>query len=78
MGGEIPSPLNLFKNVSTTDDGLLKIAPPVVTAGQYGTLQAQCELVLIFPACPIDIALTNGTDRRVKPPLIEVWDESLY
>ena len=73
VNGEIPSPLNMFENVSITNDGSLRIAPPVVTAGQYVTLRAECNLVLIFSACPMDIAYTNGLDRRVKPIEIETW-----
>ncbi len=64
---EIPSPINIFENVSIGADGGLHIEPPLVEAGQYIALRAETDLVLVVSACPMDIVLTNGSDRRPKP-----------
>lgn len=68
---EVPSPFNIFENVSIDTDGTLCIEPPVVEAGQGITLQAQQNIILALSSCPMDIALTNGPDRRAKPVRIE-------
>ncbi len=64
---EIPSPVNIFENVSIDAEGGLHIEPPQVEAGQYIALRAEMDLVLVVSACPMDIVLTNGADRRPKP-----------
>ena len=68
---EVPSPFNIFENVSIHSDGALSIEPPVVESGQSITLQAEQNIVLALSACPMDIALTNGPDKRAKPVRIE-------
>lgn len=68
---EVPSPFNIFENVSIDNDGALSIEPPLVEAGQSVTLQAQQNIILALSSCPMDIALTNGPDRRAKPVRIE-------
>jgi len=68
---EVPSPFNIFENVSIDTDGTLSIEPPVVEAGQSITLQAQQNIILALSSCPMDIALTNGPDRRAKPVRVE-------
>ena len=67
---EIPSPFNVFERVEISQDGHLSIEPPLVEAGQYITLKATEALLVIMSACPMDIALTNGHDRRSKPVLV--------
>jgi uncharacterized protein YcgI (DUF1989 family) len=62
-----PSPVNVFENVSIGPGGQLEIVPPTVSAGEALTLRAEMDLVLVISACPMDIALTNGRDRRPKP-----------
>lgn len=64
---EFPSPVNVFENVSIDADGRLKIVPPLVRPGESLTLRAEIDLVLVVSACPMDIVLTNGLDRRPKP-----------
>lgn len=68
---EVPSPFNIFENVSISDNGDLSIEPPIVSAGQHIVLKAEQNIVLALSSCPMDIALTNGPDRRVKPVRIE-------
>ena len=67
---EIPSPVNIFENVSIDADGTLHIVPPLVKPGEGITLRAEMDLVLVISACPMDIVLTNGSDRR--PKLIDI------
>ena len=64
---ELPSPVNVFENVTIGTDGTLHIEPPRVRPGESLTLRAEMELVLVVSACPMDIVLTNGLDRRPKP-----------
>ena len=67
---DIPSPFNIFERVEIGQKGRLSILPPLVEAGQFITLKAAKALLVIMSACPMDIALTNGPDRRPKPVLV--------
>ena len=62
----LPSPWNLFENVRVDARGTLAISPPVSRAGDYVVIRALMDAVVIFSACPMDIALTNGLDRLPK------------
>ena len=62
----VPSPWNLFENVQIGDDGTLTIEPPVSRPGDYVVIRALVDVIMVFSACPMDIALTNGRDRRPK------------
>jgi uncharacterized protein YcgI (DUF1989 family) len=68
----IPSPWNLFENVAIDSDGKLSIRPPVARPGDHVVLTAIIDLIVVLSACPMDIALTNGLDRRPKDVGIEV------
>ena len=68
---EIPSPFNIFENVRITDSGDLSIEAPLVAAGESISLRAELDIVLALSCCPMDIAMTNGPDRRSKPALVE-------
>lgn len=68
----IPSPFNIFENVTVTASGGLAIAPPLVGPGNAITLRAEISLVLVLSSCPMDIALTNGLDRRPKPVHVSI------
>lgn len=68
---DIPSPFNIFERVEIDDSGILRIEPPVVKAGQFITLKAEVNLLVIMSACPMDIALTNGSDGRSKPVMVQ-------
>lgn len=57
---ETPSPLNLFMNIPVKPNGALSFEAPVSEAGQYITLQAEMDLVIVFSACPQDILPVNG------------------
>ena len=68
---EIPSPFNIFENVSIADNGQLAIEAPVVQAGEAITLRAELDIVLVLSCCPMDIAMTNGPDLRSKPVQVD-------
>ena len=68
---EIPSPVNLFERVAISADGTLKIEPPVARRGDAITLEAVMDQIVVISACPMDIAVTNGVDRRPKAILVE-------
>jgi hypothetical protein len=57
---ETPSPLNLFMNIPVAADGRLSFEPPVSEPGQYITLRAEMDLVIVFSACPQDLIPVNG------------------
>ena len=67
---DVPSPFNIFERVEISPSGQLAIEPPLVEAGQFITLRAEVALLVIMSACPMDIALTNGPDRRSKPVMV--------
>ena len=67
---DVPSPFNIFERVEINQNGQLAIEPPLVEAGQFITLKAEVALLVIMSACPMDIALTNGPDRRSKPVMV--------
>lgn len=69
---ETPSPLNLFQNSAIKPDGALVIEPPIAPAGSHVTLRAEMDCVMVFSACPQDMAPTNGADMRPKPAAIEI------
>ncbi len=63
---ETPSPLNLFQNSAIKRDGALVIEPPVAPPGSHVTLRAEMDAVIVFSACPQDMAPTNGADMMPK------------
>jgi uncharacterized protein len=63
-----PSPLNLFMNVPWSIDGGLTFERPTSEAGQYVSLRAEMDLVIVFSACPQDMTPVNdmkSTDVHV-------------
>lgn len=68
---EIPSPFNIFENVSIGENGELSIQPPLVKAGESITLLAEIDIVLVLSCCPMDIVQTNGPDLLSKPVRVE-------
>lgn len=73
---DIPSPFNIFENVSIGDNGELSIQPPLVAAGESISLRAELDIIMVLSCCPMDIALTNGPDLRSKPVLVEKVEQS--
>ncbi len=69
---ELPSPVNLFENVGIDGHGRLEIHPPVARKGDAISLRAEQDLVAVVSACPMDIAPTNGDDRRPKAITVSI------
>lgn len=69
---EIPAPVNLFENVSIDGQGGLEIVPPLAKRGDRITLHAERDIVLVLSSCPMDLAPTNGPDRKVKPVSVAI------
>lgn len=57
-----PCPLNLWENSQVQPDGRQVIAPPVSAPGDFVVLRAELDLMLVFSACPQDMAPTNGVN----------------
>jgi uncharacterized protein len=68
---EIPSPVNLFQNVTISAERTLTIEPPLARRGDSITLQALLDQIVVISACPMDIVPTNGADRRPKSISVE-------
>jgi uncharacterized protein YcgI (DUF1989 family) len=58
--GETPSPLNLFMNIPWSADGSLRFEKPVGRPGDTIAFKAECDLVIVFSACPQDLVAING------------------
>jgi len=54
-----PSPFNLFMNIPWDSEGKLGWKEPTSKAGQYISLRAEMDLVVVFSACPQDILDIN-------------------
>jgi uncharacterized protein len=54
-----PGPLNLFMNVPWRPDGGLTFERPTSEAGQYVSLRAEMDLIIVFSACPQDMIPVN-------------------
>jgi uncharacterized protein YcgI (DUF1989 family) len=57
-----PCPLNLWENAPVQPDGRQVIAPPVAAPGDFVVLRAELDLIVVFSACPQDLAPTNGVN----------------
>jgi len=56
----VPAPLNLFMNVPWQADGGLSFVAPTSSAGQYVSLCAAMDLIVVFSACPQDMTPVNA------------------
>ncbi|KAJ5114112.1 polysaccharide deacetylase family protein [Penicillium angulare] len=56
----VPDPLNLFMNVAIDHRGELDIRNPTSQKGQYVTLTANTDLIIVMSACPQDMAPVNA------------------
>ena len=59
---ETPSPWNLFMNIPVAPDGSVSFEPPVSNPGDYLTLRAEMDCIVVFSACPQDMVPINGVD----------------
>jgi uncharacterized protein YcgI (DUF1989 family) len=59
----VPAPLNLFMDIPWSQDGTLEFRPSPAGPGQYVTLLAERDAVVVLSACPMDITPINGEGR---------------
>lgn len=55
----VPAPLNLFMNIRWDADGHLEFLPSPARAGDYVTLQAVTNAMVVLSACPMDLNPIN-------------------
>jgi uncharacterized protein len=56
----VPPPLNLFMNIPWQPDGSLSFESAPAAAGDYVTLMAVIDVVVVLSACPQDLTDING------------------
>ena len=59
---ETPSPWNLFMNIPVAPDGSVSFEPPISRPGDYLTLRAEMDCIVVFSACPQDMVPINGVN----------------
>ena len=57
---ETPAPFNLFMNIPVRQGGNLSFEPPESKEGDYVTLQAEKNCLIVMSACPQDIIAVNA------------------
>jgi uncharacterized protein len=67
----VPSPLNLFMNVSS-DGGKLALLPSVTSPGDHVVLRAERDVVVVLSTCPQDIVPINGPGMDPKDVGVQV------
>jgi hypothetical protein len=72
---EIPQPINLFMNIPVGDDGTLGWEPAPTGPGDFVTLRAQLDCVVVVSACPQDIVPIN--DKHPTPVAIDLPERSV-
>lgn len=58
--GWMPDPLNIFMNVEVVDNNILNNLNPISRPGDFITLKAEQDCVVIMSACPMDLSCCNG------------------
>jgi uncharacterized protein YcgI (DUF1989 family) len=67
----VPSPLNLFMNVSS-EGGVLELLPSVSRPGDHVVMRAERDVIVVLSACPQDIVPINGPELEPRDVEIEV------
>ena len=68
----VPNPLNLWMNVPVHGNSV-SITEPLSRPGDYVTFRAECDVILVLSACPMDVvpsgvaAAINGPDCKPRP-----------
>ncbi len=57
---EVPAPFNVWMNIPLDPLGRISWLPPVARPGDYVTLEALMDCVLVMSACPQDLTPVNG------------------
>ena len=58
----VPNPLNLWMNVPV-EGNTVTITEPLSRPGDYVTFLAKRDVIMVFSACPMDVAPSNGAAR---------------
>ena len=69
---EIPQPINLFMNIPVREEGVLGWEPALTKPGDFVTLRAELDCLVVVSACPQDIVAING--KNPTPVRIELLD----
>jgi uncharacterized protein YcgI (DUF1989 family) len=59
---EVPQPINLFMNIPVRHEGALGWEPAQTRPGDFVTLRAAMDCLVVVSACPQDIVPINGKD----------------
>ena len=59
---DCPSPLNLWMNIPVDSDGRITWGEPLCKAGDFVTLRAAMDCVVVMSTCPQDMIPINGAD----------------
>lgn len=57
---ELPCPFNAFQNSLPADGSKIIFKPSVAAPGQYITLRAEMDALVVFSCCPQDLVPVNG------------------
>jgi uncharacterized protein len=60
----VPPPLNLFMSIPWQRDGSLSFERAPAAAGDYVTIMAVMDAVVVLSACPMDITDINGGEPK--------------
>jgi uncharacterized protein len=60
----VPSPLNLFMNVAWDEQGDLEFLASPAQPGDYVTLRAETDVIVVLSACPMDLNPINAGGPR--------------
>lgn len=60
--GWMPDPFNVFMNVQVIDNNVLLNEEPTARPGDYITLKAVQDCVVVMSACPMDLSTCNGAE----------------
>jgi uncharacterized protein YcgI (DUF1989 family) len=66
-GIEIPQPINLFANFPVDSDGTITLRPSAAEAGDYVTMRAELDAVIVVSSCPQDQPSVPANGGTVKP-----------
>ena len=69
---ETPSPWNMWMNIPVGADGSVSFEAPVSSPGDYVTLRAERDIVIVFSCCPQDVIPINGADCVPKECHFEI------
>jgi uncharacterized protein YcgI (DUF1989 family) len=61
-----PGPLNVFMNIPVNADRSISRLPPSTKPGDYLKMRAEMDLIVVISACPQDMTVINGVDKRPR------------